>query len=172
MPSMIDPANEAARQQELDSYVILDSLEEQAYDDLTRLAAEMTQAPVALISLIDGNRQWFKSRVGIGVTETPREFAFCAHAIEKPGEVLVVDDATQDQRFATNPLVTDGPKIRFYAGAPLVTPSGHAIGTICVIDTEPRQITPAQLESLQFLAHQVMQKLEERRLAIAAGLPR
>jgi len=158
---------EKARQAELNSYRLLDTLEEQAYDDLTRMAASVCGVPIALISLIDENRQWFKSRIGLQASESPREFSFCAHAIRRPGDVTVVADATQDERFATNPLVTGEPNIRFYAGAPLVSAGGQALGTLCVIDTKPRELDAKQLETLQFLAKQVMQKLEERRRALA-----
>jgi len=154
--------SESARLAELKRLAILDSPEEQAYDDITRMAADLCGTPIALISLIDGKRQWFKSRIGLQVRETPREMAFCAHAIEAPDQPLVVNDATQDPRFQANPLVTGDPGIRFYAGAPLVTSSGQPLGTLCVIDRLPREISPAALEQLQFLARQVIQVLEER----------
>ena len=162
-------AAEQARQADLDRYEVLDTLEEQAYDDLTRMAASVCGVPVALITLLDHDRQWFKSRVGLQATETPREFAFCEHAIRKPGDVMVVNDASLDDRFATNPLVTGDPNIRFYAGAPLVSASGQALGTLCVIDTQPRELDAKQAETLQFLAKQVMDKLEERRRALATS---
>ncbi len=167
-----DDAGERARQADLERYEILDSLEEQAYDDLTRLAASTFDVPIALISLIDQDRQWFKSHIGLQATETPRELAFCAQAILRPDEVMVVNDATQDERFADNALVTGAPNIRFYAGAPLVSASGQALGTLCVIDTQPREIDPQQIETLRFLARQVMEKLEERRRALATTSPR
>lgn len=159
----VDADKERARLKALEDLKVLDTLEEIAYDDLVRLAAELCDAPIALISLIDQERQWFKARIGLQVRETPRQYAFCAHAIQDPGRVLVVDDATQDERFAANPLVTGDPGIRFYAGVPLVTPAGHALGTLCVIDREPRRIEAGKIETLQFLARQVVQKLEERR---------
>jgi sigma-B regulation protein RsbU (phosphoserine phosphatase) len=152
---------EAVRQAALDSLRI-DSSEETAFDDIVRLAAETFDVPIALISLIDGDRQWFKARVGLQARETPRAHAFCAHAIEVQDKVLVVEDATSDPRFATNPLVTGDPNIRFYAGAPLVTRSGAALGTVCIIDTKPRTADRKQLETLQFLAQQVVHRLEER----------
>jgi GAF domain-containing protein len=164
-----DDAAERARQAELDRYQILDTLEEQAYDDLTRMAASVCGVPVALITLLDHDRQWFKSRVGVQATETPREVAFCEHAIRQPGDVMIVNDAMQDERFAANPLVTGDPNIRFYAGAPLVSAGGQALGTLCVIDTQPRELDASQVETLQFLAKQVMAKLEERRLALATS---
>lgn len=148
--------------QELKRLLVLDSPEEAAYDEIVRLAATMAGAPIALISLIDEHRQWFKARVGLQVQETPKEQAFCAVAIERPEETMIVRDALEDPRFASNPLVTDDPGIRFYAGAPLVTSSGHALGTICVIDTQPRDIAPEQLEQLKFLAQQVITLLEAR----------
>ncbi|WP_156374323.1 ATP-binding protein [Pseudorhodoferax sp. Leaf274] len=154
-------AREHARQAALDRLAI-DTLQEAAYDDITRLAAETCDAPIALISLVDRERQWFKSRVGLQATETPREYAFCAHAIQTPGEVFVVQDAALDPRFATNPLVTGDPCIRFYAGAPLVTSTGEALGTVCVIDRKPRSLEPTQLELLRFLAQQVVETLEKR----------
>ncbi len=146
----------------LDGLQILDTPPEAAFDALTRLAADRFDVPIALISLVDDHRQWFKSRVGLQATETPREHAFCAHAIAQPGEVMMVPDATQDARFAGNPLVTGDPGIRFYAGAPLVTSTGHALGTLCVIDSRPRTLTPAQVTQLQALADQVVGELEER----------
>jgi GAF domain-containing protein len=158
------PYDEAARQRELDRLRVLDSIEERAYDDITRMAAHVCNSPIALISLVDSNRQWFKSRIGLQARETPRELSFCAHALTRPSEVMVVGDATQDARFAANPLVTGDPGIRFYAGAPLVTASGQAVGTLCVIDREPREAPdPAQLEQLRFLAQQVVELLEQRR---------
>lgn len=160
--------SEAARQAELDSYQIVDSLAEQAYDDLTRLAADTCQTPIALITFLDHDRNWFKSRIGMSAAQAPREFALCEHMILQPGEVLVVRDASADERFRTNPLVTGDPRIRFYAGVPLVSPSGHTLGAICAIDTQPRDIDPKQIEMLRFLAQQVIDRLEERRRTLAA----
>ncbi len=151
----------AARLNELKRLMVLDTAEEKAYDDITRMAAGLLGTPIALISLVDENRQWFKSRVGLQARETPREMAFCAHAITA-GAPLVVEDATQDERFVENPLVTSDPNIRFYAGAPLITSNGHALGTLCVIDTRPRQITQQQMEQLRFMARQVISMLEAR----------
>lgn len=166
MPPALEVDRERARQAELDTMQITDTEEDDAYDELSRLAADFCQAPVALISLIDGQRQWFKSRVGVQARETPREHAFCAHAIQEPGSVMIVADAAADARFAANPLVLGDPHIRFYAGAPLVSSGGHALGTLCVIDTVPRELDARQLQLLQFLANQVVERFERRREAL------
>ncbi|NNL69917.1 MAG: sensor domain-containing diguanylate cyclase [Acidimicrobiia bacterium] len=157
------PADEPKRLAALAEYDILDSLPEAAYDDITHLASELCDAPMAAVSLIDENRQWFKSTVGLQVKETPRDVAFCSHAILSD-EVLVVPDAFDDVRFADNPLVMGDPKIRFYAGAPLVARGGERLGTLCVIDHAQRPLTDGQSKSLQALARQVMAQLELRRL--------
>jgi PAS domain S-box-containing protein len=153
---------ELFRLAELDGLQVLDTVPEPAFDALTRLAADSFDVPIALISLIDERRQWFKARIGLDAAETLREDAFCGHAIASPGEVMVVPDASQDARFAANPLVTGDPSIRFYAGAPLVTSAGHALGTLCVIDRRPRTISAAQIEQLRGLAAQVVAQLEAR----------
>jgi len=155
------PADEAQRLEVLRGYEILDTEPEAAFDDLTLLASYVCQTPVALISLVDADRQWFKSKIGVSVVETSRDIAFCASAILQP-DVFIVPDATQDERFAENPLVVSDPKIRFYAGATLAT-QGHALGTLCVVDRVPRQLSAEQLEALRALSRQVLAQLELRR---------
>jgi adenylate cyclase len=156
------PADESGRLDELRQLRILDSLAESEYDDLVYLASRICGTPIALVSLIDQDRQYFKARVGLEVSETPRDVAFCAHAILKP-ELMVVDDAKADARFANNPLVTSDPNIRFYAGTPLITPAGHAMGTLCVIDRVPRTLDPAQRDALCALGRQAQVLLSLRR---------
>ena len=161
LPPM-DPARQSARLAELDRLHVIDSVEEQAYDDITRMAATVCGTPIALITLLDDKRQWFKSRLGVQATETPLELSFCIHAIAQPDRPLVVEDTAKDERFVANPLVTGEPHIRFYAGAPLVTANGHALGTVCVLDSQPREVSAHQLEQLQFMAQQVVLMLESR----------
>lgn len=155
--------NEIARLNILQQYRILDTVCEAAFDELTLLAAQICNTPIALISLIDECRQWFKSKVGLNAESTPRSMAFCSYAILQPNDILIVTDTLLDQRFANNPLVTSDPYIRFYAGAPLVTPEGYAIGTLCVIDHIPRILSPEQQNSLRILSRQVMSQFELRR---------
>ncbi len=166
-PADTDPASkaEAERLATLQRYAVLDTGSDAELDDLTALAAAICGTPMALVSLVDSERQWFKSRVGLDVAETPRAVAFCDHAIRHPGELMRVADACADERFAHNPLVTGPPHVRFYAGAPLVTPDGQALGTLSVLDVRPRELTPLQARALLTLSHQVMSQLELQRQA-------
>ncbi|MGH6630339.1 MAG: GAF domain-containing protein, partial [Burkholderiales bacterium] len=156
------PSNEAARLDALRQYQVLDTPPEEAFDDLVRIAAQICGTPVALISLVDEHRQWFKARMGLEAQETPRDLAFCAHAI-LGSDVMVVPDASQDARFADNPLVTGDTHIRFYAGAPLIAPDSRALGTLCVVDREPHQFSDEQRQALQALARQTVAQLELRK---------
>lgn len=153
------PENESDRIKELRRYEILDTPPEEEFDDVVRLASHICDTSVSLITLVDANRQWFKAKIGVEANETPREIAFCAHTIHSD-EALVVNDASQDDRFSGNPLVMSDPNIRFYAGIPLITPSGHRLGTLCVIDEKPKQITNDQLFALKVLSRQVVKQLE------------
>ena len=155
---------EEERLEALRDYKILDTPDEREYDDLVALASQICDVPIALISLIDSNRQWFKAKVGLEVSETSRDISFCAHAILNDN-MLVIQDALVDPRFATNPLVTCAPNIRFYAGMPLLTPAGLPLGTLCVIDHEPRELGAAQISALESLAHQVVTQMELRRVS-------
>ena len=157
-------AAEARRMASLHCYRILDTLPERAYDDIVRLASAICGTPIATVTLVDAERQWFKASVGLQEHETARDVAFCDHAIRQPEEIMVVNNATLDPRFADNPLVTGGPEIRFYAGMPLVNMDGEALGTVCVIDRIPRELTPEQYEGLRALGRQVVALLELRRL--------
>ena len=155
------PADESDRLVALDRYHILDTLPEQVYDDLTQLAADICGTPIALISLVDRDRQWFKSRVGLNATETPRDISFCGHAVAAKA-TLNIPDASQDPRFADNPLVTNDPNIRFYAGVPLITHDYYALGTLCAIDSQPHNLTEAQIRQLEALSRLVVNQLELR----------
>jgi PAS domain S-box-containing protein len=156
------PSNEEARLKALYEYKILDTAPEQAFDDLTRLASQICETPIAAVSLVDSDRQWFKSKVGLDASETSREVAFCAHTILQ-SDLFVVPDAQQDMRFSNNPLVTSSPQIRFYAGAPLITSEDVAVGSLCAIDYKPRNLTPEQQEALEILGRQVVTQLNLRR---------
>src|SRR5262245_6790007 len=140
------PSTEGARLKALRGYRVLDTPPDRACDDLVRLAAQLCQVPIALISLVDEHRQWFKAKLGLPRTETSRDEAFCAHAILEPGKLMQVPDTLSDPRFATNPLVLTAPHVRFYAGMPLVSPEGHAVGTLCVLDQVPRQLNSGQID--------------------------
>lgn len=156
------PLNEGERLRALLNYEVLDTAEEQDFDELTELASSICGKPIALVSLIDKDRQWFKSHHGLEATQTPRDFAFCAHAIEGD-DIFEISDSTQDERFHDNPLVLDAPNVIFYAGAPLKTPDGFNIGTLCVIDNKPGKLTETQKRQLRLIANQVIAQLELRR---------
>jgi GAF domain-containing protein len=156
------PANEEARVAALEKYAILDTDPEQCFDDLTLLASYICKTPIALISLVDEDRQWFKSRVGMDAKETSRDIAFCSTAILQ-SDVFVVPDALADERFRDNPLVVSDPNIRFYAGAPLINEDGYALGTLCVVDRTPRELAADQKDALKALSRLVLAQLEFRR---------
>lgn len=152
---------EPLRLKVLQDYEVLDTLPERQFDDITRLASDICQTPIALVSLIDKDRQWFKSKQGLAAAETPRDISYCGHAIHD-SQVFIVNDAFADERFADNPLATGAPHVRFYAGAPLITPSGYAVGTLCVIDNKPRELSQHQIEMLKTLSRIVVDQLEIR----------
>ncbi len=163
MPDSLLTAAEETRLAALRAYNILDSLTEKEYENITYLASVVCEVPVALISFVDEERQWFKSHRGLVASETALEYSFCAHALQRPNEMLVVPDSREDARFKDNPLVTGDPNIVFYAGIPLVTEAGDGLGTVCVIDTKPRELSEAQQTSLRILASEVMRLLELRK---------
>ncbi|MEQ6118092.1 ATP-binding protein [Reichenbachiella sp. MALMAid0571] len=154
---------EKERRKELESYSILETLSETDYDNLTAIAAEICGTPISLVSLLDDKRQWFKSHHGIDATETPKEYAFCAHAINDPSDIFIIQDARKDQRFYDNPLVTGNPHIIFYAGVPLLSDNGLPLGTLCVIDQKPKRLNQGQRASLMALSSQVMNLLKLRK---------
>ena len=158
------PANEATRLESLRALQILDTDAEERFDRLTRLAQRMFNVPIALVSLVDANRQWFKSSAGLDATETPRDISFCGHAI-LGDEVFIVNDASKDCRFNDNPLVTGDPSIRFYAGCPLRAMDGHKLGTLCLIDRKPRKMSEEDIEALQDLASMAEKELAATQLA-------
>ncbi len=166
-PILVITANETINEQErlkaLEDYAILDTLSEIEYDNITSLAAQICQTKISLISLIDNKRQWFKSKVGISVSETPKEYAFCAHAINSPKEIFIVEDARKDIRFHDNPMVTGQPNIVFYAGIPLETEDGFALGTLCVLDDKPHDLTESQLDALRVLSNHTLALLALRK---------
>lgn len=166
------PEGEATRLSALNSYNILDTLPEAEFDEIVKLASSICDVPIALISLVDGERQWFKARIGLDAPETHRNLAFCAHAILDPNETLIVEDATKEDRFSNNPLVTGETDIRFYAGQPLLTPEGEALGTLCVFDTNPRSLAPEQLAALQTLSRHVVHLLKKRKVEAELRLER
>ena len=165
------PSNEAERLEALRQFHIMDTPPEALFDDIVRVASHICDTPIATVTMVDETRQWFKAQVGLAASEGPREHAFCTHTICQEGTMLV-NDAQQDARFAANPLVTGAPHIRFYGGVPLRTTGGEALGSLCVIDRQPRQLTPAQTEALEALGRQVMAHLEARRVSaqLAAAL--
>jgi len=155
------PTQESARIAALDRYAILDTEPEQAFDDLVTLASYICKAPIAMLSLVDDHRQWFKSKVGVQVCELPRDTSFCAHAIQQE-DLFIVPDTSKDPRFRDNPLVTGEPHIRFYAGAPIVNEDGFALGTLCVIDRQPRELDSEQKEALWALNRLALSQMELR----------
>ncbi len=160
MPGANLPPNEQDRLSNLYSYELLDTLPEKDYDDITKLASQICDTPISLVTLLDSDRQWFKSAHGTDLQQTFREHAFCSHAILKPYEIMVVPDAVHDERFSNNPLVTQNPHIGFYAGVPLMSDEGFAIGSLCVLDNKPRELSELQQQSLKILANQVMRLIQ------------
>lgn len=168
LPTIPLPPDEDERLEALRRYQVLDTEPEEDFDDIVRIASRICGTPVGLITLLDEERQWFKARTGLDLAETDRRLAFCSHTILDRAP-LVVEDATRDRRFADNPLVAGEPGVRFYAGAPLVTPDGHGLGSLCVIDVEPRELDPARVSALEALARTAMRRLELRRSTLELG---
>jgi adenylate cyclase len=167
MPAADLPPDEEARLRALRELEILDTEPEEEFDELVRRAAEATGAPIAVITLVDEARQWFKARVNLEMQSSDRDVSFCAHAILTPDDLTIVPDTREDERFNDNLLVTEDPNIRFYAGAPIFTPDGFPVGTLCVIDAAPRGLSDEQAQSLRELAAEVSRQIERRRLARA-----
>ena len=165
MPAAIKPENEEQRLKDLTNYKILDTLPEQEYNNITKLTSIICNVPIALVSLVDRDRQWFKAKTGLGANETHRNLAFCAHAVLDPEGPLIVENAAENRMFSDNALVTGDPNIRFYAGYPLNTSSGHCLGTLCAIDRKPRSLTQEQSEILKYLSNYVVILLELRKQA-------
>ena len=165
MPAAMKPKNEEQRLKDLEKYKVLDTLPEQEYDNITKLTSIICNVPIALVSLVDRDRQWFKAKTGLGANETHRNLAFCAHAVLDPEGPLIVENAAENRMFSDNALVTSDPNIRFYAGYPLNTSSGHCLGTLCAIDRKPRQLTQEQSEILKYLSNYVVTLLELRKQA-------
>jgi CheY-like chemotaxis protein len=164
--TMLNPAvssSEEKRHKALHEYEILDTLPEKDFDDITRIASEICQTPISLITLLDGNRQWFKSKQGLKTPETPIEFSFCAHSIATPNDAMIIPNSLEDERFKYNPLVTGDPYVIFYAGIPLINPEGIPLGSLCVIDNKPGNLSEPQINSLKALANQVVCQLELRK---------
>jgi adenylate cyclase len=164
MPAADLPPDEEARLEALRALDLLDTEAEAEFDELVWRAADATGAPVAVITLVDEARQWFKARVNLELESSDRDLSFCAHAILTPDDITVVPDTLEDERFADNLLVTEDPNIRFYAGAPIFTPDGYPIGTLCVIDAAPRGLSDEQAQALRELAGEVSRQIERRRL--------
>jgi GAF domain-containing protein len=164
MPAADLPPDEEERLRALRELELLDSEPEEEFDELVRRAAEATGAPIAVITLVDEARQWFKARVNLELESTDRDLAFCAHAILSPDDLTIVPDTLEDERFNDNLLVVEDPNIRFYAGAPIFTPDGYPIGTLCVIDAAPRGLSEEQADALRDLAREVSKQIERRRL--------
>ena len=158
------PPDEERRMKTLREYRVLDTPPEAVYDDIAHVCAGVCDTPIALITLVDGTRNWFKAKVGIEeeLKESPRDISFCGHAILRE-EIFEVTDAVMDERFTDNPLVAEAPHIRYYAGAPLITPDGYKLGTICAIDIRPRRLSEAQRDTLSALSRLVMRQLDRRR---------
>jgi GAF domain-containing protein len=156
------PLNEHARLELLRQYDILDTSAEAAFDEITARAADICQTPISLLTFVDRDRTWFKSNTGLGLREVPRDDSFCAHAICQD-EPYAIPDLLADERFSHNPLVTQKPHLRFYAGLPLISPEGLALGALCVIDRKPRELTPGQMDELKELAKGAVLLLEIRR---------